>query len=107
MYEYEAKLLRVIDGDTVDLEIDLGLDIRVKMRCRLYEINTPERGMKGFAEAKAKLEEFLKDQVITVQTIKDKKEKYGRYLVVLYVGTNAFSINRRLIELGLAVPYKV
>ena len=50
MYTYKAKLIRIVDGDTIDAEIDLGFDTIVRKRIRLYGINTPETKTKDIAE---------------------------------------------------------
>jgi micrococcal nuclease len=52
MYEYDAKVLRVIDGDTVDALIDIGFSVWVKKRIRLYGINTPESRTRDLEEKK-------------------------------------------------------
>ena len=67
MYKYNAKLIRVIDGDTIDALIDLGFDVWVKKRIRLYGINTPETRTRDLEEKKAgiaakdRLSEIMKD----------------------------------------------
>lgn len=82
MYEYKASIIKVVDGDTVDLRIDLGLSIFHDIRCRLYGINAPERFTKEGKESTKFLKELLSKQKIWyVSTYKDRKEKYGRYIV--------------------------
>ena len=88
---YGAKLLKVIDGDTIELMVDLGFDIHHKMRVRLYGINTPESRTKDLAEkelglkAKKFTEEwFTNHQWVFVNTIPDKNDKYGRILARIY-----------------------
>ena len=89
IYIYKAELIRVIDGDTVDLVIDLGFDTFRHERFRLYGIDAPEiRTLAGKA-AKAWLWDALQPLgAIYVQTIqlstKAKRDKYGRFLAVLY-----------------------
>tara|TARA_B100000287_G_C20578916_1_gene759557 strand:+ start:633 stop:1016 length:384 start_codon:yes stop_codon:yes gene_type:complete len=92
MYQYKAKLIRVVDGDTVDAMIDCGFSTFKKERIRLYGINTPETRTrdkkekeKGFA-AKARLEELLGEgnNEFIVETSIDKKGKYGRLLGKLF-----------------------
>lgn len=109
MYEYKAKLIKVVDGDTVDLEIDCGFKIFFRERFRLLGINTPETyGVKRTSEeylaglkASVWLEEtLLKAKEIIVETTKDKKGKYGRYLALLHV--DGVTINVQMVELGLA-----
>jgi micrococcal nuclease len=89
IYIYKAELIRVVDGDTVDLIIDLGFDTSRKERFRLYGIDAPEMNTAEGKEAKAWLWEALQPlEVIYVQTIqletKAKRDKYGRFLAVLY-----------------------
>ena len=88
---YGAKLLKVIDGDTIELMVDRGFDIHHKMRVRLYGINTPESRTKDLAEkelglkAKKFTEEwFTNHQWVFVNTIPDKNDKYGRILARIY-----------------------
>jgi micrococcal nuclease len=89
IYIYKAELIRVVDGDTVDLIIDLGFDTLRKERFRLYGIDAPELRTKEGKAAKAWLWDALQPlEAIYVQTIqlstKAKRDKYGRFLAVLY-----------------------
>jgi micrococcal nuclease len=89
IYIYKAELIRVVDGDTVDLVIDLGFDTSRRERFRLYGIDAPEMRTAAGKEAKAWLWEALQPlEAIYVQTIqletKAKRDKYGRFLAVLY-----------------------
>jgi micrococcal nuclease len=89
IYIYKAELIRVVDGDTVDLIIDLGFDTSRKERFRLYGIDAPELRTKEGKAAKTWLREALQPlESIYVQTIqlstKAKRDKYGRFLAVLY-----------------------
>jgi micrococcal nuclease len=89
IYIYKAELIRVVDGDTVDLIIDLGFDTLRRERFRLYGIDAPEMRTKEGKTAKAWLEDALMPlEAIYVQTIqlstKAKRDKYGRFLAVLY-----------------------
>ena len=114
MYQYKAKLIRVVDGDTVDALIDCGFSTFKKERIRLYGINTPEcrtrdkkEKVKGLA-AKARLKEG-KNQFI-VETSIDKKGKFGRLLGVLYrdeesANNKVLSYNESLVTEGHAVRY--
>ena len=92
MYQYKAKLIRVVDGDTVDAMIDCGFSTFKKERIRLYGIDTPEcrtrdkeEKARGLA-AKARLEELIAEgnNEFIIETSIDKKGKYGRLLGVLY-----------------------
>lgn len=113
-YLYKATVVRVVDGDTVDLEIDLGMNVFVKERIRLARINTPETyGVKKDSEeykagmkAKKRLEELVLGKEIALETVKDKKGKYGRYLGELYTNDKDWiCINSLMIKEGLAKPY--
>lgn len=81
MYEYKAKVDRVIDGDTVDFIVDLGFHVNIKIRCRLERVNTPEKGQSDWAYATETLSKLLaeKGEYVTIKT--KKTEKYGRWLV--------------------------
>jgi micrococcal nuclease len=88
-YIYKASLVRVVDGDIVDLIIDLGFDTSRKERFRLYGIDAPEMNTLAGKAAKTWLREALQPlEAIYVQTIqlstKAKRDKYGRFLAVLY-----------------------
>jgi micrococcal nuclease len=112
MYEYKAEVLKVIDGDTVDLVIDCGFSIFIRQRVRLYGINTPEtrtrdkeEKVKGLA-AKARLEELLQStDSILIATKLDKKGKYGRLLGTLWDGNKKNNFNEMLLSEGHAVEY--
>lgn len=104
MYQYKCKVLKVIDGDTVDVEVDLGFDIRAKMRFRLAGINAPEMNTPEGKQAREWLiKEMPVDAEFTVETIKDRKEKYGRYLGTFYSKLDIVSINVRIVDAGHAV----
>ena len=115
MYEYKAKLIKVVDGDTVDAMIDCGFSVFRKERIRLYGINTPEVRTKdkeekkrGFA-AKARLQELIKEgkNEFIVETRIDKKGKYGRLLGTLRNGNidKERSYNEILLDEGHAAEY--
>ena len=106
MYNYSAKVIKVINGDTVELLINLGRNIFIKETIRLYGINAPEK--KGLThEAGVKSMMYL-DKLLTkinnncnIQTIKDKDDKYGRLLGVLfysefYTNFEKFSQNKKV-----------
>lgn len=105
-YIRNATMVRVVDGDTVDLNVDLGCDISVKMRCRLDGINAPEMKTAEGKASKAYLEQlFPAGTELVVQTVKDRKEKYGRYLAVLFGDGVTGSVNDALVAQGLAASY--
>lgn len=99
-FEY-ATITNVVDGDTCDIEVDLGFSMKVHHRFRLAHINTPERGQPGWQEATDYLKQFVgKPCVIDVT----KLDKYGRYLADISV-EGVVNINQTMLDLGLAVPY--
>ena len=111
MHEYKVKIRRIVDGDTVDVDIDLGFDtILSKQRIRLYGIDTPEsrtrdKEEKFYGKLSAK---FLKEQCknnseIFLKTYLDKKGKFGRILGELIV--EGVNINKMMIEKYMAVEY--
>lgn len=105
MYEYAATVLRIVDGDTVHLEVDLGLDQARKLSVRLYGINAPEMGTAEGRAAREHLTFLLLSggPAVTVRTYKDRTEKYGRYLgTLLKAGVD---VNHRMVEDGHAVVY--
>ena len=115
MYEYKAKVLRVVDGDTIDVMIDLGFKTFIKTRLRLYGINTPETRTRNKEEKKKGLraKEFVKLQVenkeVKVEIFK-KAGKYGRWLAYVHVKEDTpegyyFCLNDKLIKEGLAKRY--
>ena len=108
MWAYRAELVRVIDGDTVEVKIDLGFHVFTVQKLRLMGINAPEvRGASRPAGLEASHHlSVLIDQLapISVMTKRDKQGKYGRYLAVLQ-GSDGCSINERMIQDGHAVTY--
>ena len=115
MYNYKATLLRVVDGDTVDAEIDLGFKIFIKERIRLMGIDTPESRTRNLAEkswgkaASARLSELLAeaDGKFTLVTKMQKKGKFGRILGTIEVSTKdgIVDANQVLMNENFAIPY--
>lgn len=114
MYEYFVKqVVKVVDGDTIDVVIDLGFDIMFASRVRLAGIDTPEsrttdKKEKALGlESKKYLSDRLKDaKNIVIKTEKmDSSEKYGRILGWLYVNGEGNSLNVEMIEKGYAWGY--
>ena len=114
MYEYRVKqVLRVVDGDTIDVDIDLGFDISFTSRVRLAGIDTPEsrttdkREKVLGLEVKQRLKEILsKSSSLVIKTEKpDSTEKYGRILGWLFIDGAEKSINEGLIADGYAWGY--
>jgi len=114
MYEYRVKqVLRVVDGDTIDVDIDLGFDISFTSRVRLAGIDTPESRTTDKKEkvlgleVKQRLKELLsKSSSLVIKTEKpDSTEKYGRILGWLFIDGAEKSINEGLIADGYAWGY--
>ena len=111
MYEYACKVKRVVDGDTVDVILDLGFDVSYSCRVRLYGIDTPESRTRDKDEkargkmAGAFLEEAIEDgEKVVIQTkLKDSKGKYGRVLGDVVV--DDVNINQLMVKCHLAVAY--
>lgn len=109
-YTYKGKLVRVVDGDTVIVQLDLGLRVYHEVTLRLEGLNAPEiigaSRVKGLA-SKQRLEELLLGEELLVQTY--KTEKYGRWLGKIHVETRGnrrgFCANDRLLTEGFAAPY--
>ena len=107
IYVRNAKVIRVVDGDTAEFNVDLGCDIRINMMCRLEGINAPEKVTAAGKASKAWLEIVLPPGTdVTIQTVKDKKEKYGRYLAAVYIPGSVQSLNEDMVKQGLAAAYK-
>lgn len=114
MYEYRIrKVLKVVDGDTIDVDIDLGFNITYYQRVRLAGIDTPESRTTDKKEKELGLE--VKDRLkkaidaaskIIIKTEKpDSSEKYGRILGWVFLDDNKVSINQTLIDEGYAWGY--
>ena len=115
MYEYKAKLLRVVDGDTVDALIDLGFDTHVKKRIRLYGMDAwesrtrdKEEKVKGLA-AKARLKEILKNNKNEFLLRSHGVGKFGRCLGEIFVEIPLWpfenTVNNQLISEGHTKNY--
>jgi micrococcal nuclease len=110
MYEYKCNITRVVDGDTVDAEIDCGFDIIFKSRIRLYGIDTPESRTRDLDEkARGKLasqfikEKIAKAELVKVKTKLDKKGKFGRVLGSIIADDE--DLNESMVKNYLAVAY--
>lgn len=114
MFEYYVKeVTNVVDGDTIDVVIDLGFDISFTSRVRLAGIDTPESRTSDKAEKVLGLEskEYLKKAIKAAKTVviktekMDSSEKYGRILGWVYLDGSGNSINNEMIEKGYAWGY--
>lgn len=110
MYEYKAKCIKVIDGDTIDVDIDLGFNTHFQTRVRLAGIDTPELRAVNPLERQAaqQIRNYVKAAIegrdIILKTYKDPSEdKYGRYLAMVYI--NEQNMNNSLVEMKYAKEY--
>jgi micrococcal nuclease len=107
MYVYQAVVVRVYDGDTITVRIDLGFGVSKIETLRLFGIDTPEvRGDEREAGLKSRdwLRTLILNKEIIVKTYKDKKGKYGRYLADIFIEqeTGPVNINDWLVRENLA-----
>ena len=112
-----VKINRVVDGDTIDVTIDLGFDLMKKERVRIAGVDTPEKGTRDLEEKalgidatnwmKEKLEGAIKgdDELVIRTELKGGVGKYGRLLGWLYVGDGVVSLNEQMITEGYAWEY--
>ena len=113
-YIYRIREIhKIVDGDTIDADIDLGFDISLTKRIRLAGVDTPESRTADANEKKYGLEakEWLKHRLESAKTIvirtekSDSSEKYGRILGTLFIDGETVSINDQLIKGGYAWAY--
>lgn len=112
-YWYKASVVKIVDGDTLDIDIDLGFDIWHALRIRLNGIDTPELRSSDIEEKDRanQAKDFVKNWLekrnykILIQTKRDKTEKYGRILAEVYCQSKMDNLNNDLIKEGLAKPY--
>jgi micrococcal nuclease len=114
-YIYRIKqILKVVDGDTIDADIDLGFDISLTKRIRLAGVDTPESRTADVNEKKYGLQskEWLKHKVenaknILIKTeLPDSTEKYGRIIGHLFINDQETSLNDQMVVEGYAWTYK-
>ena len=111
MYQYKIKKInRVIDGDTVDLDIDLGFGITLSHRVRLKGVNTAETRTLNLEEKQAGInarlwleKELSKRGEWVIETTKE--DKYGRILGTLYLVGEPVTVNEKMLNEGIAKPY--
>lgn len=112
MFHYQvSRVLRVVDGDTVDLEIDLGFHLKASYRFRILGIDTPEKGELNFLEATEFTKKWLEAHVVAgnkLQVLTQKGDSFGRWLADVFVLSKEGSdgLRQSLIKAGLAVEYR-
>ena len=106
-YTYKAHVTSVYDGDTITVDIDLGMNIwKMDVKMRLARIDTPE--MRGVEKAAGKVVRdyvrgMILDKDVVIKTEKDKTGKYGRYLAEVFI--DDMNVNDHLLEEGMATEY--
>lgn len=103
MYEYHAVVKKVIDGDTIDITIDLGFSIQYTERVRLARINAPEMSTQEGKIIKTFMQDTLEGRNVTIRTEKNTFDKYGRWIAEIFY--NEQSINQLLLDKNMAVKY--
>jgi len=113
MFDYKCKLVRVVDGDTIDVNIDLGFSVWHKARVRMLGIDTPESRTRNLEEkamglaSKARLKEMLKGCQVDLECSKGKG-KFGRVLATVWTTDKVgerINVNDQLCVEGYARPY--
>jgi micrococcal nuclease len=103
MYSYKAEVVRIVDGDTVRLRVDVGFFLTFEQNFRLRGINAPEINTPAGVEAKKALTDILSSRggYWAIQTF--KIDKYGRWLVDIWWEPG--TVNQMMVDRGFAVPY--
>ena len=112
LFHYRAVVDRVVDGDTIDVILDLGFDIQLKGRVRFYGMNAPESRTRDAVEKQAGLaaKRYVEDWIsghegkVIIQTSLDDKGKYGRILGRV-LNDEGECLNDEMVSLGHATPY--
>jgi len=108
MFSYKAEVVGVKDGDTIVANVDLGFGVWLhEQTFRLSGIDSPELKTEEGKLSRDKLKEFILNKRVILNTRKDSKEKYGRWLavVVLEEDKNLIDINSKMVAEGYAVKY--
>ena len=111
MYQYNCTVTKIIDGDTLDVDIDLGFSVKLtKQRIRMMGIDTPESRTRNLEEKKRGLisKQYLLDKCpigSTIRLVSHDKGKFGRILGSIYTDASEQSINKIMCDEGFAVEY--
>lgn len=111
MYTYKAYVRSIYDGDTIRVDIDLGFGVILSdQSLRLLGLDTPEiRGEErpqGLVSRNFVTERIPVGSYITITTVRDRKEKFGRYLATVFYGEDMKNLNEELLQNGMAKPYE-
>lgn len=102
MYEYSGKVVNIVDGDTIDIEVDLGFHLKITERFRLARINCPEVRTSEGLHVKINIESLLLGQIVKIKT--GKQGSFRRWLAEIWT-TDGTNINDWLLEKGFAIRY--
>lgn len=102
-YTYNAQIVRVIDGDSLEVIVDCGFRLSIRTPVRLAHINTPELNQAGGSAAKQHLSAIIGGTSTVMRTFKPY-DKYGRWLAEVYV--DGRNINQQMVDDGYAVSYE-
>lgn len=103
-YCYKARVVKVIDGDTVEMLVDLGFSVSIQKRFRLYGINAPE--LKNDTNSIGKiskqyLTQLINNKDVIIKTEKNKTDKYGRYIATIFLDN--VNINQKIVSDGQGI----
>lgn len=108
-YRYNARVVKVVDGDTIDCIVDLGFYITANIRFRLLGVDTPETNSKDpvIKAIALNAKDFIAKQLLNKSVVVEvtKTDKYGRWLAKVFEEDTQLSINEQLITLGYAKAY--
>jgi micrococcal nuclease len=110
MYTYYGTIVHIVDGDTVDVVLDLGFDVTIEQRVRLLGVNCAERFTEDGRLATSFVENWVDDQQgkVIVATEKNTYDKYGRYVADIFtVDMTQQSLSQQLLAKGLATSYPI
>ncbi|MDP1712258.1 MAG: thermonuclease family protein [Candidatus Nanopelagicaceae bacterium] len=103
-YVYKATVKDVHDGDSITVDVQLGFNVLLQnMKLRLAGINAPELTTAEGKKVRDFLSKILLNKEIVLQTVKDRQEKYGRYLAIVWL--DGKNVNEQLVKGDMAVPY--
>jgi micrococcal nuclease len=109
MYTYMAEVVRILDGDTIEVIIDLGFKVYWKTKIRLAGIDAPEKDTPAGQVAIDALRFMIASSKVRIVTEKDKQEKFGRYLATVYPfagNGEGVSVNELMVIGGYAREYE-